>query len=297
MIDQLKDFVADGNTLIGPPPKCVGQVKLVWTGGENHLTFGKNITLAKGQIKFLNKGGRISIGSDTQIKGDLVVNKGSTITIGKNTFFNRVCDVRAQEGADIHIGDNCLFSNVGVFTSDLHSIVDLKTGKRSNPAQGIVVEDNVWIAEDVKITKGGRVGTGAIIAAGSIVTRPIAPYCIGAGRPAKVVRTGVSWNRNLLVSAPQKARDFTGEDIPLDREVLRRLVADKRYALVLSAINAEIVAGTQIQGLPLFVKWYFVFCRNRLNQGETIDKQILEGIISERPDHKAAQKLYNEHFS
>lgn len=297
MIDQLEKFVAAGNTFQGPPPQCDGAVKLSWVGSDNHLVFGEGVKLVKARIKFLGRGGKIAVGSNTQVKGDLIVNKKSTLTIGDNTFLNRVCDIRAMEGADITIGSDCLFSNVGILTSDLHSILDLQTGKRSNPAQSIVIEDNVWLSENVKIAKGARIGAGAVISAGSIVTSPIAPYCIGAGRPARVIRAGVSWDRSLHQAAPKPARPFKGTDIPLNQEVYRQLNAAKRYDLLYAAIDALIEEGTTVESLPVFAQWYFVFCRHKLNKSTPEDKQTLENIMAERPKHKAARKLYDEFFS
>lgn len=52
----------------------------------------------------------------------------------------------------------------------------------------IVVEDDVWIGMDVMILSGLTIGRGAVIAAGSVVTKDIPPYAVAAGNPAKVVK-------------------------------------------------------------------------------------------------------------
>jgi len=43
---------------------------------------------------------------------------------------------------------------------------------------GIVIEDNVWIGDDVKILGNLRIGTGSVIAAGSILTKDISPFSV-----------------------------------------------------------------------------------------------------------------------
>lgn len=53
---------------------------------------------------------------------------------------------------------------------------------------GITVEDFVWIGTDVLVLSGVRIGTGAIIAAGAIVTKNVPPYSVVAGNPARVVK-------------------------------------------------------------------------------------------------------------
>ena len=50
----------------------------------------------------------------------------------------------------------------------------------------IVNEDRVWIGLGVTVLKGVRIGEGAVIGAGSVVTRDIPPYCVAAGNPKKI---------------------------------------------------------------------------------------------------------------
>ena len=51
----------------------------------------------------------------------------------------------------------------------------------------IVIEDDVWLGFNATILKGVKIGRGAIIGAGTIVTSDIPPYAIVAGTPARVI--------------------------------------------------------------------------------------------------------------
>ncbi|WP_408636200.1 DapH/DapD/GlmU-related protein [Nocardioides mangrovicus] len=51
----------------------------------------------------------------------------------------------------------------------------------------IVVEDDVWIGAGVTIVAGRRIGTGSIVAAGSVVTRDVAPWTVVGGNPAREI--------------------------------------------------------------------------------------------------------------
>ena len=67
--------------------------------------------------------------------------------------------------------------------------LDLAPNLRPLTSKGpIIIEDNVWIGEMVCILSGVHIGKGAIIAAGSVVTKNVPPYTIVAGVPAKIVK-------------------------------------------------------------------------------------------------------------
>ena len=286
--DELFDaFVADGNKLIGPrPAHYIGSFDMVWKGGGAIIELGEDVTLSSVKMAFPGGGGRIRLENTVTAKGRLEVSGGGSIRIGESSFLNRACDIRGGEGAAVDIGKNCLFSNVKVMTSDMHSIIDVKTGKRSNPAAGIVIEDQVWLSEDVKIAKGVRIGTGSVIAAGSLVTRSIAPFCLAAGRPAKVLRSGVHWSRSLRKMPALPAPKFQPGDIPLEKEAMRLLIERKEFALV-----EAVIAAASADPLPLFARWYLTLCRHKLGIPHPQARDMLDQIIQEAPTHEAAKKL------
>jgi serine acetyltransferase len=52
----------------------------------------------------------------------------------------------------------------------------------------IIIENDVWIGATTTIMSGVKISNGAVVAAGSIVTKDVPPYAIVAGNPAKVVK-------------------------------------------------------------------------------------------------------------
>jgi acetyltransferase-like isoleucine patch superfamily enzyme len=121
------------------------------------------------------------------------------LEIGAGTGFNGNIHIYLHERGEVRIGRQCLFGgDVEVTVSDMHSIVDLATGRRVNPPADVMVEDRVWVGAKAALLKGARIGTGSIIGTRAVVTGPVPPNCVAAGVPARVVRRGVTWSPELL---------------------------------------------------------------------------------------------------
>jgi acetyltransferase-like isoleucine patch superfamily enzyme len=110
------------------------------------------------------------------------------ITIGRDSLVGEYSVIRGQGG--VHIGDR-------VYTSPFTQIIAVNHvfDDPSQPfveqgitAQGIQIEDDVWLGAGVVITDGVRIGKGAVIAAGAVVTKDVPPHTVVAGVPAKPVK-------------------------------------------------------------------------------------------------------------
>jgi acetyltransferase-like isoleucine patch superfamily enzyme len=92
----------------------------------------------------------------------------------------------------IDIGRNCAISwDCEILDTDIHTVV-LKDGTCSGPSP-VVIEDNVWLGTRSIVLKGVRIGEGAVIGAGSVVTQDIPPHCLAVGNPARPVRSIRGW--------------------------------------------------------------------------------------------------------
>ncbi len=86
----------------------------------------------------------------------------------------------AAEGLTVVCGNH--FSKVGKFFMDITN-----SEKTKELDKDIVVEEDVWMATNVTLLSGVVVGRGAVIGSGSVVRRPIPPYAVVFGNPAKIV--------------------------------------------------------------------------------------------------------------
>jgi acetyltransferase-like isoleucine patch superfamily enzyme len=109
---------------------------------------------------------------------------GFDLEIGANSIINRNCRLDARGG--IHIGNNVSISAEVYLVSASHNPNSDTFGGLDGPTR-IVIEDFVWIGVRALILPGIHIGRGAIVGAGSVVTRNVAPYQIIAGNPARPI--------------------------------------------------------------------------------------------------------------
>jgi maltose O-acetyltransferase len=122
-------------------------------------------------------GERIYIGMGLDLRG-----ARNNISIGNNCSINRkvLLDGRGQ----IFIGNNVdIGQETNVWTAE-HDPNDIYHKTREN---SVVIEDYVWIATRVTILPGVRIGRGAVVAAGSVVTKDIPSMSIVGGVPARII--------------------------------------------------------------------------------------------------------------
>ena len=129
-----------------------------------------------------NQGGEIIVESCSfEVGVRLEVYRGATLSIGKGTYLNRNVHIVVAEsvsiGRDVKVG-----WDVVIMDTDLHG----HSGQlaRTRP---VVIEDEVWIGCRALILKGVRVGKGAIIGAGAIVTKDVPPLAVVASPSARVI--------------------------------------------------------------------------------------------------------------
>lgn len=109
---------------------------------------------------------------------------GKNIKIGKNVFINACC--RFQDQGGIEIGDGSLIGHNTTIATLNH---DFNPAKRQNLTPSPVkIGKNVWIGSDCTILPGVEIGDGAIIGAGSVVTKSVPKNVIAVGNPARVIK-------------------------------------------------------------------------------------------------------------
>ena len=109
---------------------------------------------------------------------------GKNTHIGERVFINSGCKFQDQGG--IFIGNDCLIGhNATLCTINHNPDPDHRGDMEFKP---IHIEDKVWLGANTTICPGVTIGEGAIVAAGAVVTKDVAPRTVVGGIPAKFIK-------------------------------------------------------------------------------------------------------------
>lgn len=160
---------------------------------NGRVTFGRG-TVVRGRLTIVfgdTLPGELTLGDSCVVDGDLTLSpRGGSISIGPRCFLGKQSVLQAYRGSFITLGSDVMVAHGVTIVASNHG-TDLGQPMNLQPenGRGIVIEGDVWIAAGAVILDGVTLGQGAIVAAGAVVHRNVAPYSIVAGVPARQVGT------------------------------------------------------------------------------------------------------------
>lgn len=149
------------------------------------------VFLDRGATLYARRGlGRLDLGRWLHLGADTAIRcHEGTLRIGDKCTFGRRVSVNCY--LDVELGGAVLVAD-DVYISDF----DHRVGDITHPIkdQGIVksrvrIGDDVWLCAKVTVTRGVRIGRGAVVGANAVVTRDVPDYGVAVGVPARVIRT------------------------------------------------------------------------------------------------------------
>ena len=161
----------------------------------NYIKLGHGVYLDEGVYLHACPQG-IEIGNETIVMHGAVLHvynfrdmPHSGIKIGNNSLIGEYTVIRGQGG--VHIGDRVYTSPYTQIIAVNHVFDDPEQPftKQGITAEGIFIEDDVWLGAGAIITDGVRVGKGAVVAAGAVVTKDVPPHTVVGGIPAHPIKT------------------------------------------------------------------------------------------------------------
>ncbi|MDE3784894.1 acyltransferase [Sinorhizobium meliloti] len=198
LLTALSNYSDDSNNKLIVEDGCkFDRSRISFRESGSIVSVGKNVCFYNCDIR-LGKNSKLYVGDGASIDGRIDVGLNSSVYIGRGVTVTKRLLIRAVESTTIKIGDDCIIaSDVSIRTNDGHIIYDATTRERLNPSAPIDIEDHVWLCDECMVFKGVTIGQASVIAARSIVTKSVDRNSIYAGAPAKKVRGGVTWERDV----------------------------------------------------------------------------------------------------
>lgn len=150
--------------------------------GHSSFIIPENVTIRG--VKNISIGDFFRVCPDVKLFSD---NNG-LIMIGNHFFANYNCFISSKNSI-IRIGDNCLLGpDVTILNANHTFFKNQLIRFQEEISAPITIGNDVWIGAKAIILPGVTIGDGAVIAAGSIVNKDVAPYTIVGGVPAKKLK-------------------------------------------------------------------------------------------------------------
>lgn len=166
---------------LGKKVRAHGPVGLLrWPGGK--ISIGDEVSIISSwrrataaalafptRLRVFGPGASIRIGAKSQLSGVSITARSQAITIGRQVL----------------LAPNCI-----IVDSDFHApwpMEDRAIRPGTENDAPVSIDDYAWIGMGSIILKGTRIGRGAIVGAGSVVSRDVPPGCVACGAPARVV--------------------------------------------------------------------------------------------------------------
>ncbi len=154
---------------------------LVWF---RKTTGHKGLVIRYALVKTLAK----SCGDNVSIHPDVYLFSVAQLTLGNNVSIHPMCYIDAA--GEICIGNDVSIAHATTVLSTTHTFGDPDVPIKDQPIEKhkTVIEDNVWIGAKATVLCGNTVHSGAVVAAGAVVTRDVPANSIVGGVPAKVIK-------------------------------------------------------------------------------------------------------------
>lgn len=179
-----------------------------------HIEIGHQVFLghhvyldASEPSNYISLGDRVRLRDNVHLSG---AGEAAQIVLKNGVTLDRGSDLRALEDGyieiddnaylgpyvclagpgHIRIGKNCLIaSHTGIYANNhIFNDSNRAIATQGVTAKGIVIEDDCWLGDGVKVLDGVTIGRGSVIGAGSVITKSIPPFSVAVGVPAKVIK-------------------------------------------------------------------------------------------------------------
>jgi len=135
-------------------------------------------------------------GENVNIEPEVIFYNLSKSKIGNNSGIGMASYIGTVEiGNDVMMGPEVVILSLDHAYFESLILIRNQGLRQDRP---VVIEDDVWIGTRAIILPGVRIGQGAVVAAGAVVTKNIEPYSVVAGNPAKLINKRGSFSNDII---------------------------------------------------------------------------------------------------
>lgn len=167
-----------------------------------------------------------SVGKNAVIGFPVYIASPKTLHMEENTVLRRGASIQNNKNEHVYIGRYSVIGiNVTIVTNNHRSTVGipqclLGSSHINDTSKDIHIGEDVWVGTNATILSDGNLGRGCIVGACSIVTKPVPPYALVMGSPAKIV--GVKFSIDQII---EHEKALYPENERFSRECLEELFA------------------------------------------------------------------------
>lgn len=168
-------YLAAPSSVIHPEAKftnCKGYPESIQIGAGSHV---------RGHLVTFPDGGSIKLGAECYVGEDTRIWSRHSVTIGDHVLISHMVDIHDTDGHPV---------DWQLRRQDTRRIFQALGADAIGEIAGapVVIKDDAWIGFKASILKGVTIGRGAVVAAGSVVTRSVEDFTLVAGVPAQVIK-------------------------------------------------------------------------------------------------------------
>lgn len=160
-----------------------GTVFLNPSNTRKNIRVGERCIIMDAELVLFGHGGSIVIGHDCFIGSGTRIWSGKKITIGNNVLISHNVNIHDNNSHPINSAERrsdyeFFYRNRRLRDQNTYNLKD----------DVVMICDNAWLGFNSTVTKGVRIGTGAIVGAYSFVTKNVPDYAIVVGNPARIIK-------------------------------------------------------------------------------------------------------------